>query len=157
MTVEGWHVNGSGAAIVVFAAFGVASQAVLACFFAARRWWLRAAERFGWVAYAFAGLGLPLGVWLLLGGESWRLYVGPLLMAAWALFGAVVDLVQPRQWRWPIVWNVAAPYFLLYFWAQMFMWWPLWNTLRAVWAVFLVLFVANTALNLRGHFGDERR
>lgn len=31
--------TGSGAAVVAFAAFGVASQAVLVCFFIARRWW----------------------------------------------------------------------------------------------------------------------
>jgi len=145
--------TGSGAAVVAFAAFGVASQAVLVCFFIARRWWLPAAERFGWLAPAFAGLGLPLGLWLLIGGDSWRLWVGPLLMAAWALFEAYVDLWRPRQWRWPIVWNVAVP---LYFWAQMFMWWPLWNVMRAAWVVFLVLFVASTALNLRGHFGGEQ-
>jgi uncharacterized membrane protein YqjE len=30
---------GSGVAVVVFAAFGVMSQAVLVCFFIARRWW----------------------------------------------------------------------------------------------------------------------
>jgi hypothetical protein len=81
--------------------------------------------------------------------------VGPLLMAAWALFGAVVDLWRPRQWRWPIVWSVFVPYLALYFWAQMFLWWPLWDINRVAWAVFLVLFVANTALNLRGHFGDR--
>jgi hypothetical protein len=147
--------TGSGAAVVAFAAFGVGSQAVLVCFFVARRWWLRAAQRFGWLAYAFAGLGLPLGVWLLLGGESWRLCVGPLLMAVWALFGAVVDLWRPRQWRRaPIVWSVFVPYLALYFWAQMFMWWPLWHINRAAWTLFLVLFVANTALNLQGHFGE---
>ena len=146
--------NASGTPVVAFAAFGLASQAVLVCFFAARRWSPTLAQRFGWLAYAFAGLGLPLGVWLLLDGQSWRLYAGPLLMAAWALFGAVVDLARPRQWRWPIVWNVFVPYLALYFSAQMFMWWPLWNVLQAAWAVFLVLFVANTALNLCGHFGE---
>lgn len=145
-----------GATVVAFAAFGVASQAVLACFFVARRWWPRVAQRFGWLAYAFAGLGLPLGLCLLLGGESWRLCVGPLLLAAWALFGATVDLWRPRQWRRaPIMWNVFVPYLALYFWAQMFMWWPLWDVWRAAWAVFLVLFVANTALNIRGHFDEE--
>jgi len=148
--------TGSGVAVVAFAAFGVASQAVFVCFFIARRWWIPAAERFGWLAPAFAGLGLPLGLWHLIGGESWRLWVGPLLMAAWALFETYVDLWRPRPWRWPIVWNVAVPYFLVYFWAQMFMWWPLWNVMRAAWVIFLVLFVASTALNLRGHFGDEQ-
>ena len=145
-----------GAAVTVFAAFGLASQALFVCFFAARRWWPRIAERFGWLAYAFAGLGLPLGAWLFAGGQSWKLYVGPFLMASWALLGAVVDLWRPREWRGPpTMWNVLVPYVGLYFWAQMFLWWPLWNTQRAAWAVFLLLFIANTALNLQGHFGEQ--
>ena len=37
----------------------------------------------------------------------------------------------------------------------MCLWWPLWDINQAAWAAFLVLFVANTALNLRGHFGDR--
>jgi len=155
VTVLAALVTGGGIAVAAFAAFGLASQALLVCYFAARRWSPRIAERFGWLAYAFAGLGLPLGVWLFVGGQSWRLYLGPILMASWALFGAVVDLWHPRKWRTPIVWNVLVPYVALYFWAQMFLWWPLWDTERVAWALFLVLFVANTALNLRGHFGDE--
>ena len=42
-----------------------------------------------------------------------------------------------------------------YFWAQMFLWWPLWDVNRWAWAVFGALFVVNTVLNLRGHFDDE--
>ena len=105
--------------------------------------------------YAFAGLGLPLGAWLLLDGQSWRLFVGPLLTAAWAAFGASVDLWRPSDWRRPpIAWNVFVPYLALYFSAQMFMWWPLLSIEPAAWAVFLVLFVPSTVLNVRGHFGD---
>jgi hypothetical protein len=139
---------------LAFATFGIATQALLVGFFAARRWLPRLAQRYGWLAYAFAGFGLPLGAWLFLGGQSWRLYVGPLLMAAWALFGAVVDLWRPRPWRWPIVWSVFVPYLALYFWAQMFLWWPLRHISRAAWVVFLILFVANTVLNLRGHTAE---
>ena len=47
-----------------------------------------------------------------------------------------------------------VPYVGLYFWAQMFLWWPLWDLQRTAWACYLVLFSVNTALNLRGHFGD---
>ena len=136
---------------VAFAVFGLASQALLAGFFAARRWWPKRSARLGTVAYAFAGLGLPLGAWLLIDGQSWKLFVGPLLMAAWALFGVWVDLWRPRPWRGPIDWNVMIPYVGLYFAAQMFTWWPLWNIERVAWVAYLVLFVANTALNLRGH------
>lgn len=143
------------AAELVFATFGVATQALLLCFFAARRWSPRLAARFGWVAYAFSGLGLPLGLGLLLDGQTWRLFVGPLLMALWALFGAIVDLWRQRQWRGPpVVWTVLIPYVALYFSAQMFLWWPLWNIERAAWALFLILFVASTAINFRGHFGS---
>lgn len=137
---------------VAFAAFGVASQALLLGFFAARRWAPRPAARFGWVVYAFAGLGLPLGAWLLLDGQSWRLFVGPLLMALWAGFGATVDLWRPRRWRRPpIEWRVFVPYLALYFWAQMFMWWPLWDIDRAAWVIFLGLFIPSTVFNIREH------
>ena len=139
---------------VAFAGFGVATQALLLGFFVARRWSPRLAERGGWAVYAFAGVGLPLGAWLFLDGQSSRLFAGPLLMAAWALLGAVVDLWCPREWRRsPVAWNVLVPYLALYFMAQMFMWWPLWSIERAAWVLFLVLFIPNTILNLRGHAG----
>jgi hypothetical protein len=137
---------------VIFAAFGLVSQALLVGFFAARRWRPGLAVRLGPMAYAFALLGLPLGAWLLVDGQSWKLFVGPQLMAAWAMLGVIVDLWRPREWRGPPVeWRVLVPYVGLYFAAQMFAWWPLLNIERAAWAAYLVLFVANTALNLRGH------
>ena len=142
--------------ILAFAAFGIGSQALLVVYFAARRWSPRIAERFGWLAYAFAGLGILLGGWLLLGGQSWRLYVGPILLALWAILGTVVDLWRGVEWRTPIRWSVFIPYVALYFWAQMFLWWPLWDVNRTLWACFLVLFAANTVLNLGGHLDHER-
>ncbi len=146
---------GQDAAAVAFATFGLASQAVLIAYFAARRWRPRLADRHGWVAYAFAGLGLPLGIWLIVGEQSWRLYAGPLLLALWAALGAAVDLWRRIEWRTPINWGVFVPYVALYFWAQMFLWWPLWDLRRSAWTLFLVFFVANTALNIRGHFGQN--
>jgi hypothetical protein len=141
------------AAEVVFATFGLTSQSLLVLFFGARRWLPPRADLIGRAAYGFAGLGLPVGLALLSTGESWRLFVGPLLMAAWALLGAVVDIWRPRRWRGPpILWDVLIPYLGLYFFAQMFMWWPLWNIARGAWIVFCVLFVVNTVLNMRGHF-----
>ena len=146
---------GQDTATVAFAAFGLASQTLLVAYFAARRWRPQLAERHGWVVYAFAGLGLPLGIWLILGGQSWKLYVGPLLLALWAALGAAVDLWRRVEWRTPIRWSVFVPYVGLYFWAQMFLWWPLWKLWRPAWACFLVLFVASTALNIQGHFGQD--
>ena len=145
---------GQDTATIAFASFGLASQAVLVAYFAARRWRPRMAERHGWIAYAFAGLGLPLGVWLFLGGQSWRLYAGPLLLASWAALASAVDLWRRIEWRTPIRWGVFIPYVGLYFWGQMFLWWPLRGLSRPAWALFSVLFVVNTALNIRGHFGQ---
>jgi hypothetical protein len=136
----------------IFAAFGIAGQALLAGFFAARRWAPPRADRLGRLAYAFAGLGLPLGLGLALAGESYRLFAGPMLMSGWAALGSTVDLRRPRPWRGPPVdWGVMAPYVALYFVAQMFLWWPLWDVARPAWVAFGALFVVNTGLNLRGH------
>ena len=141
-----------------FVGFGLASQMLLVLFFAARRWWPANAAMLGRIAYSFAAIGLPVGLWLIIGGHGPTLSVGPLLFAGWALFGASVDVWRPRPWRGPPVeWNVLVPYVAVYFLAQMFMWWPLWGIAREAWTVFLVLFAANTALNFRGHLGPGSR
>jgi hypothetical protein len=142
----------------VFAGYGLAWQAALLAFFAARRWRPRVAPSLGVLAYAVGGLGLLLGLWLALGDPPrWGLVIGPVLAAAWALLGWWVDLRRPRPWRGPpIDWAVMLPYVGLYFWAQMCLWWPLWDIERAAWLVFLVLFVGNTALNLAGHRRSAR-
>ncbi|HET7420766.1 MAG TPA: hypothetical protein VFL27_10320 [Candidatus Dormibacteraeota bacterium] len=134
-----------------FVAFALASQAILFVYFAARRWRPRSAERYGWLAYAFGATGLAVGAAIALGGGSWRLYAGPLLFTAWAAFGAWADLLARTEWRRPVRWSVFGPYVLLYLAAQMFLWWPMWEEWRMGWAVYLVLFVGSTALNLAGH------
>lgn len=145
-------------AVGLFAAFGIVSQLLLAGFFAARRWAPHHADRLGRLAYAFAALGLPLAAGLALTGESVRLFGGPLLLAAWAALGWTVDLWRPRPWRDPpIEWGVMAPYVALYFFGQMFLWWPLWDLAQPAWVAFGLLFVLNTALNLRGHAQAARR
>jgi hypothetical protein len=50
-----------------------------------------------------------------------------------------------------VEWTILAPYLALYFFAQMFLWWPLWDFAILAWIVFLVLFVLSTALNVRWH------
>lgn len=148
-----WHV-------AVFATFAITSQAILLAFFASRRWYRAIAERCGWIAYGFGALGLTVGTWLTVVGAPWRLFAGPLLFAVWAGYGSWVDLFRRIEWRpmadsitrRPIQWSVLGPYITLYLAGQMFLWWPLWNYWRPGWLVYLVLFVANTALNLAGHF-----
>lgn len=148
---------GVGAVRVAFSVFGIVSQVLLVAFFSARRWRPVAATRWGWLAYGFAGLGLPVGAWMLVSGVSWRLFAGPLLMAAWAALGAYLDLRLRVEWRNPIRWNAFGPFVTLYFFAQMFLWWPLWDTQRVAWGVFGALFIVNTALNLLEHFGSPAR
>jgi hypothetical protein len=145
----------SDAQLTAFAAYGLATQVILLVYFTARRWRPPMADRFGWIAYAFGTVGLVLGIWLVSFGASYRLFAGPLLYAAWAAYGAWVDLWQRTEWRQPIRWNIIGPYVILYLAAQMFLWWPLWDTLRPVWVIYLWLFIANTTLNISGHFGSR--
>jgi hypothetical protein len=146
------------AAVLLFTAFGLASQLLLVAFFAARRWAPPRADVIGRVAYTFAATGLAVGVWLALDGQSYRLFTGPILLAAWAALGATVDVVRPRPWRGPpIEWRVMGPYVGLYFFSQMFLWWPLWELARGAWLAFGILFAVNTALNLRGHVQASRQ
>lgn len=144
------------AAESIFMLFGIGTQLALAAFFAARRWAPGRASTLGRVAYAAAGLGLPLGVWLASDGQSWRLWVGPILLSAWAAFGATLDLWRKVEWRDPIVPRLFTPFVTLYFFGQMFLWWPMWKTARIAWAVFAIVFVVNTALNLAGHLARSQ-
>lgn len=135
-----------------FISFALASQALLVAFFAARRWWPDRARGLGNAAYGVGALGGPLGILLLVAGGNEALVPGPLLLAGWASFGAVVDVLRPRPWRGPPVeWKVFAPYVAVYVAAQMFLWWPLWAMARPAWTAFLGLFALNTALNVAGH------
>jgi len=142
------------AAAWVFACFGIGSQLVLVAFFATRRWTPRASGILGPVAYATGGIGVIVGAWLAVNGESWRLWVGPVLLALWAGFGAVVDLWRKIPWRVPVRVTVLIPYLTLYFFAQMWLWWPLRDISLAAWLAFALLFIVNTGLNLIGHFGQ---
>ena len=85
-----------------FVAFGLLSQVGLLLYFAARRWRPDAERRWGWVMYA---LGVPAAGLALVGlgtaapPEHILAYV---LFAAWAGFGALVDLRLRIEWRSPI-------------------------------------------------------
>lgn len=77
--------------------------------------------------------------------------------AVWAAYGAWVDLWRRVEWRLSLRWSILGPYVTLYLAAQMFLWWPLWNTMRPAWFIYLPLFVANTVLNIGGHFDPRDR
>lgn len=143
--------------LVVFGTFAIASQVVLLVYFAARRVRTTVAERYGWIAYVFGLVGLPVGLWLYANHGPWQLYAGPVLFTVWAVFGGWADRLARIEWRQPVRWSVLGPYVLLYLVAQMFLWWPMWERWPTGWFVYLALFVANTALNITGHFGRSSR
>ncbi|MCB9135504.1 MAG: hypothetical protein H6636_08760 [Anaerolineales bacterium] len=70
---------------------------------------------------------------------------------AWAVFGYVVDIAHPVEWRSPIFWPVFLPYVLLYMATLMFYWWPLAIIQRPLWYVYAGLFLVSTYLNVSSH------
>lgn len=140
------------AAATAFVLFGIGTQLLLVVFFAARWWAPGRALSVGRIAYSAAGLGLPLAIWLAIDGQSWRLWSGPLILAVWAAWGAALDLWRKVEWRAPLVPRLFAPFVALYFLGQMFLWWPLLDIALGAWAVFGLLFVVNTGLNLADHY-----
>ncbi|MBN1937802.1 MAG: hypothetical protein JW934_24300 [Anaerolineae bacterium] len=135
----------------LFAATSFFIQIVLLIYFAVRKWNFDAALRWGWIVYALAVPAVVVSVLLLIGGKSWHLWLGGFIYAAWTIWGYIVDIARPVEWRSPIRWPVFIPYVPLYTSTQMFYWWPLATVWRPLWFVYAVLFVASTALNVSSH------
>jgi hypothetical protein len=135
----------------LFIAASLGIQAALVIFFALRRWQFAVAMRWGWIVYALAVPAAALSVALVRATRPWYLWMAGFLFAAWAVFGAVVDLVRPVEWRSPILWSVFVPYVGLYTLAQMFYWWPLLKVHRPSWFVFAALYALSSTLNLASH------
>ncbi len=126
-------------------------QIVLLIYFAIRKWNFDAALRWGWIVYALAVPAVVVSVLLLIDGKPWHLWLGGFLYAAWAIWGYIVDIARPVEWRSPILWPVFIPYVLLYTSTQMFYWWPLATIWRPLWYIYAVLFVVSTVLNVSSH------
>jgi hypothetical protein len=141
---------------IVFAFYGLGCQVLLALFFATQRWSPRLADWLGWIAYSFSSVGLPLGGSFLLGGQSWRLYLGPLLFALWGGFAVVADLWPRLRWRTSPRRRVLVPYIALYLGGQLLLWWPLWDLWRSGWYLYAALFVTTSALGLQKMMTDAR-
>jgi len=93
----------------LFVIFAFFVQVVLLVFFAARKWAFDSAMQLGWIVFA---LGIPaaiLSVVLLIRGKPWYMWLAGFLFAAWAVFGYIVDIAQPVEWRSPILWPVFIP------------------------------------------------
>ena len=136
--------------LFVFAAFLI--QVVLVIFFALRTWTLTAALRLGWIVYALAIPALAVSIHLMRAGRPWFVWLAGFLYGAWAVFGYLVDVARPLEWRSPILWPVFLPYVLLYLSSLMFYWWPLATIRRPLWFVYAVLFLVSTVLNVSSHF-----
>jgi hypothetical protein len=126
-------------------------QVSLLIYFAVRKWDFERAMAWGWIVYALAIPAVIVSVILLSGGKPWYLWLAGFLFATWAIFGYVVDIARPVEWRSPILWSVFIPYVLLYLSSLMFYWWPLANIQRPLWFIYAVLFVLSTVLNLTSH------
>ena len=136
--------------LFVFAAFLI--QVVLVIFFALRTRNLTAALRVGWIVYALAIPAVAVSILLMRAGRPWFVWLAGFLYGAWAVFGYLVDVARPLEWRSPILWPVFLPYVLLYLSSLMFYWWPLATIQRQLWFVYAVLFLVSTVLNVSSHF-----
>ena len=134
-----------------FIAFGLGSQAVLAAFFAARRWLPRLAERYGWLAYAVRAK-TPARHLVPRRRAVLAAVYGPAPARQLGYLWQLSRSVAPVEWRSPPRLGLLVPYAALYFWAQMFLGGRSGTLQRGAWSAFLVLLAVNTVLNLSGHF-----
>jgi len=137
---------------VLFVVWAFSFQAVLIVHYLLRRWAFETyVLKYGWIVYALSVPAVLVSLFLLLGGETWSLWIGGFICLVWAVYGYWVDYVQRIQWRNPIRWPVFGPYISLYLATIMFYWWPLGLISRPLWYVYAVLFVISTVLNVTSH------
>lgn len=135
--------------IFVFSSFII--QIILLIYFAIRKWNFDLALKWGWVVYALAIPALIVSLVLIRGGKPWFLWFAGFLYLAWAVFGYMVDIARPIEWRSPIFWPAFLPYVLLYMATLMFYWWPLATIQRLFWYIYAGLFIVSTYLNISSH------
>lgn len=126
-------------------------QVVLIIHFALRKWSFDSAMKYGWIVYALSLPAAIVSVILLLGGETWSLWLGGFIYLVWAIYGYTVEYVRKIEWRNPIRWPVFGPYVFLYLATVMFYWWPLGLISRPLWYLYAFLFLLSTILNVTSH------
>ena len=134
-----------------FTAFAFLSQILLISNFAAFRWKPRLQQQWGWIIYAAALIALPLGILFWVNGQAWYWWLAFMLYTIWAVFGFVVDILRPINWRIPIRWPIFLPYLILYIATQFAFWIPLWFVWPGFWILYAVLYIFNTVLNISTH------
>ena len=126
-------------------------QIVLTVHFAVRKWRFETAIRYGWIVYALSIPAALLSLAQLAGGTPWYFWLAGLLYLVWAAFGYVVEYIYRVEWRTPVYWPIFAPYVLLFLATSMFYWWPLARLSWWLWAIFTMLYVLATVLNVTSH------
>ena len=135
----------------LFILFAFASQALLLFNFAALKWKPEIQHAWGWIVYASGLVALALGFLFLAEAQAWYYWLACFLFAVWTLFGYVVDILRPVNWRNPILWQIFIPYLALYISAQLAFWIPLWSIWPGYWIIYIVLYSVNTVLNISTH------
>lgn len=136
----------------LFVAWAFFFQIVLIVHFTLRkRLFTNYTMKYGWLVYALSLPAAAISLVLLLGGKSWSFWLGGFLFLIYAAFGYWIDYVKRVPWRKPLQPRVMYPYVTLYLATVMFYWWPLGLLSRPLWAVYAVLFVIATVLNITSH------
>jgi hypothetical protein len=136
----------------LFVVWAFLFQIILIVHFAVRRRFFESYTlQYGWIVYALCIPAVVISVILLLGGKSWSFWLGGFLFLLFAAFGYWVDYVAQIEFRSPLRLSILLPYIFLYLATVMFYWWPLWPLSRLLWAVYTVLYIIATILNIRSH------
>jgi len=139
-----------------FVVFALASQVLLIAFFASHLLRSSVEAVVGRLVYALGALALLLAAAFAVAGAPWYHVLAFVLYAAWAAFGASVDLIRPTQWREPQRWGIVVPYVFLLVAALFALWIPLWYIDWNAWLAFGSLYAIHTVMNLASHVVARR-
>jgi hypothetical protein len=141
---------------LVFVAFAFISQALLIFNFVTLKWKPAIQQKYGWIVYAAGLIAFLLGILFWVNKQAWYFWLAFALFTTWALFGYIIDILRPVNWREPIRWQIFIPYVILYISAQFSFWIPLWFIGLEYWIIYAVLYTISTALNISTHFRPKK-
>lgn len=142
----------NGTLRTVFVAFAFLVQVLLVLNFGARNWRPALERKYGWIIYGLGIVAVLLAVVFALRRQPAYAVVAFWVYALWAAFGYYVDTYRQIEWRRnPPRWSLLLPYVLLFIASQFAFWIPLWYVGLGYWAVYAVLYVLNTGLNIYSH------
>ena len=140
----------------LFVAFAFFSQALLIFNFAALKWKPNIHQKWRWIVYASGLIAFPLGILFWVSGQAWHFWLAFVLFTVWAMFGYVIDILRPINWRDPIRWQIFVPYLVLHISAQFAFWIPLWFIGSGYWIIYAALYTISTVLNISTHVRSNK-